>query len=181
VQDVNGDSLINQNDRVILGSPNPKWTSGVSNIFSYKGFDLGLYAYISWGGMLNSIRSRISMGGRYQQLDVPYWTPENMSNSYPKPVLNNDIPLFGSALQFQDASFVRIRSISLQYNFAKEIIGRYLKANNLSVYVNAVNPFLFSKFKILDPEVVNAGTGSTTGTSVFFSTKCFVFGIKLGL
>ncbi|MBO9660890.1 MAG: hypothetical protein J7527_18855, partial [Chitinophagaceae bacterium] len=85
------------------------------------------------------------------------------------------------ALQYQDASFVRIRSISLQYNFPKSFISKYLRANNLSVYVNAVNPFLFSKFKILDPEVVNAGTTSSVGTSVFFSTKSFVFGLKLGL
>jgi TonB-linked SusC/RagA family outer membrane protein len=181
VSDLNGDSLINQNDLTVLGSPNPSWTSGVNNTVSFKNFDLSVYAYISWGGMLNSIRSRISMGGRYQQLDVPYWTPENGSNTYPKPVLNNDIPLYGAALQYQDASFVRIRSISLQYNFSRDLISKYLHANNLSVYFNVVNPFLFSKFKILDPEVVNAGTVSTTGTSVFFSTKSFVFGLKLGL
>ncbi|MCG2614240.1 TonB-dependent receptor [Terrimonas sp. NA20] len=181
VRDINGDSLINQNDLTVLGSPMPSWTSGFNNTFTYRNFDLSVYAYISWGGMLNSIRSRISMGGRYQQLDVPYWTAENKSNEYPKPILNNDIPLFGAALQYQDASFVRIRSISLQYNFPKSFISKYLRANNLSVYVNAVNPFLFSKFKILDPEVVNAGTTSTVGTSVFFSTKSFVFGLKLGL
>lgn len=179
VRDTNGDSALSAADFVILGSPTPKWTGSINNTFSYKGFDLSIFIYISQGAMLNSTRTRPNMSGRYPIQDINYWTPTNASNEYPKAQTGSDIPFYGEALQFKDASFVRVRSINLQYNFPRTSISKW--ANNLSVYVNAVNPFLFSNYKQLDPEVTNAGTTSSVGTAVFLSSKSFVLGFRLGL
>ena len=183
VQDLNGDTVINDADRVILGSPNPKWTGSINNTFSFKGFDLSSFIYISRGSLVRDFRP--GLVGRYPGQKVNYWTPTNPSNEYQQPNRTTDIPLYWQSLSFRDGSFVRVRSIQLAYHLPASMLER-LSLNNMTVSFNAVNPFIFSKYKRYDPETVPYNStypqGSTANPApTSYSYRSFVFGLRMGL
>jgi TonB-dependent starch-binding outer membrane protein SusC len=180
VADLNNDQVINAQDQMVLGSNRPKWSGSVNNTFSYKGFDLTFLVYARVGQLINNINYRPGLGGRYQGIQFDYWTPDNPSNAFPRPVRNVDIQPFGAALQYQNGNFVKVRNISLNYTLPQALTTR-LKASSLSVYVNAVNPFLFTDFKALDPEVTDPGTGSAENAQARgLSTRSLVLGLRVG-
>ncbi|MDR6341440.1 TonB-linked SusC/RagA family outer membrane protein [Filimonas zeae] len=181
IADLNGDSLFDgSNDRRVIGSPSvPKWSGSVTNTFSYKNFDLSIYVY----GRVGTTAAYGSplLEGRYQEgKKFNYWTPTNPSNEAPRPNRGAAQPLYASSMQYQSGTFFRVRSISLNYNFKKELISK-IKANNLSAYVNLVNPFLFTKYDGLDPEVTQQGATSGERSQAWgASTKSVVVGIRVG-
>jgi TonB-linked SusC/RagA family outer membrane protein len=180
VADLDNNNVINSLDLTVVGSNRPKWSGSVNNTFSYKGFDLTFLVYARIGQLINNINYRPGLGGRYQGIQFDYWTPENPSNEFPRPIRNVDIQQYGSSLQYQNGNFVKVRNISLNYTVPQALTSR-LKASSLSVYVNAVNPFLFTKFKALDPEVTDPGTGSAENVQARgLSTKSLVFGLRVG-
>jgi TonB-linked SusC/RagA family outer membrane protein len=181
VRDLNGDTLINASDKVVLGTHNPDWTAGITNTFTYKNFELNFNVYIRQGGMYRVPRP--GFVGRYQSFEANYWTPTNPSNEYQQPTRTSDIPLYWEALGYRNASFVKVRNISLSYRVPETLLSK-IKVSSLSFYVNAVNPFLFHKHSKYDPETIQyresftATTANTTPNS--YSFRSFVFGAKLG-
>lgn len=181
VTDLDGNGKINAQDMMVLGSNRPKWTGSINNTFSWKGFDLTFLVYARVGQKINSIYYRPGFGGRYQQVAFPYWTPENPSNEFPRPINNVDIQQFGSSLQYRNGSFVKVRNISLNYNLPQHLVSK-AGAKNVSVYVNLVNPMMFTKnFKGLDPEVTDPGVSSSEhGQTRGLSTKSYTLGLRVG-
>ncbi|HEX8325973.1 MAG TPA: TonB-dependent receptor [Hymenobacter sp.] len=179
VQNTNGDDRINADDYVVLGSNRPKWSGSVNNTFSYKGFDLSFLVYARIGQLAAS-GFRPGLGGRYPGQQVNYWTPTNPSNEYPRPDTRQDQAKNSEGYTFQKGDFVRVRNISLTYTIPQSI-SQKVYANNLAVYVNAVNPFLFTKFKGLDPEASDIGTSSGELVQARnLGTKSLVVGLRLG-
>ncbi|MBC6988754.1 SusC/RagA family TonB-linked outer membrane protein [Hymenobacter sp. BT491] len=165
IKDQNGDGKIDAvNDRIILGSTIPKWAGGITNRFAYKGFDLSFFVYARVGNM---IRSDFHLGtnqlaGRYNNLDINYWTPTNPTNDFPRPNKDQEFPVYNSTLQYFDGTFVKVRNINFGYNFSPGFV-ESLKITGLRVYASIQQPFIFaqyrSKYKGIDPEtsdVVNA-------------------------
>ena len=178
------DSLINdQYDRKIIGTPEPKWEGGMTNRFSYKGFDLTVTAFARWGHM---IRSTLQGGGfantfqgTYNNIKTRFWTPTNGENEFPKPNANRTNTPNNSLLGFFDGSFVKIRVITLGYTLPEKIIKK-LGARSVKFYVTAEDPFiLFSPFVNkhggLDPET--AGTLNVDTPP----TKSFIIGVSIQL
>ncbi|TDH21378.1 SusC/RagA family TonB-linked outer membrane protein [Segetibacter sp. 3557_3] len=182
VVDLNGDTLINAADKTILGYDNAKWTGSLTNTVSYKNFELNFTIYYRHGGMYRVPRP--GMVGRYQSSYANYWTPTNPSNEYQQPTRTSDIPLYWEALGYRNGSFARVRNISLTYRLPESIVSR-LRASNMAVYVNAVNPFLFHKASDYDPETIQyteqfaASTGNPGPGS--YSYRSVVIGVRLGL
>ncbi|MFA5329324.1 MAG: TonB-dependent receptor [Prolixibacteraceae bacterium] len=172
IKDVNGrdengvltnkpDGQINSDDRAILGSAVPDWTGGITNTLSYKGFDFSMLIYARQGQMLNS--SYYDLGGnnwegRRANLNLNYWTPDNPSNEYPQPVQGKSI-LYSSALTYFDGSFIKLKNISLGYDFARNLI-KSKALSSCRIYLSATNPITWSKYDIVDPE-----TGGALSTS----------------
>ncbi|WP_426059813.1 SusC/RagA family TonB-linked outer membrane protein [Hymenobacter sp. B1770] len=179
VVDQNGDKVINANDFVVLGSNRPKWSGSINNTVSYKGFELSALVYARVGQLLATSYSP-GLGGRYPGLAVDYWTPTNPSNEFPRPAIGQDAAKNNSGYPFQSGSFVRVRNISLSYTIPQAISSKFY-ANNLNVYVNAVNPFLFTKFNGLDPEATDVGsTSGELAQARNLGTKSLVVGLRLG-
>jgi TonB-linked SusC/RagA family outer membrane protein len=161
VKDQNGDGRINSDDRIILGSDVPRWSGGLTNRFEYKGFDLSIFAFARMGGMIRSLfhSDNNTLFGRYNNLDVDYWTPNNPTNANPRPNQNQEFPIYGSTLSFFDGSFVKIRNIAVGYNFKSSLLTKW-GVESLRLYASAQQPFIFApyrqKHKGIDPEV--AGT-----------------------
>ncbi|GCC50320.1 TonB-dependent receptor [Chryseotalea sanaruensis] len=167
------DGIIDAKDRVILGSAQAKWSGGLTNRFTYKGFDLSVVLFWRVGGMLVSTfyQSNISnpinsLEGRRNGPKVDYWTPSNPTNAYPSPGLGQ-VPDFGSTLGYFDATYMKIRTISLGYNLPTSWLGK-TGISKCHLYVQAQNPFkaFFSDYVKaggLDPETSGAGGSVTEG------------------
>lgn len=162
VEDVNGDKKLNANDRIFLGSGQPDWEGGMTNRFTYAGFDLTVVAFARMGSTLisNMHRSGGSFTNTYQanynNLKTDYWTPTNGQNFYPKPNAGSTNTPNANLLSYYDGSYLKIRSIGLGYNVAPAVI-RKLGLSSLRVYSTVEEPFiLFSpyvnKYGGLDPE-----------------------------
>ena len=176
VEDVNGDGAIDlTNDRMVLGNDVPKAYGGITNNFSYKGFDLSFMFYYRLGFMIRSSMSndQASMQARYNNIKADYWTINNPTNDYPRPNKNQENITYGSSLQYTDGGYVKLRNITLGYNLPTSIAEK-LKMSNLRVYVTAQNPLIWSKYKLFDPE--RAGNVSSGEMP---SYKLFLGGINL--
>ncbi|CAL1518695.1 TonB-dependent receptor [Chitinophaga sp. MM2321] len=157
VVDQNNDKKIDaNNDRVILGSQLPKWMAGITNIFSYKEWDLSFMIYTRQGVQYSNAMESGTMGqvekGRYNFLALNYWTPDNPTNDYYGLVAKQP---YNSAIFYQDATYWRISDITLGYRLPQKLVNRW-KMSNFRLYGQVTNPFVFTKFISFDPEYNSA-------------------------
>jgi TonB-linked SusC/RagA family outer membrane protein len=147
IVDQNNDGLINADDRVIQGSGVPNFSGGITNRITFKNFDFSafLYARIGQNIRSNYHTSNNSLFGRYNNIDVDYWTPTNPVNTFPKPNQNQEFPKWNSSLNIFDGSFVKVRNINLGYNFA-ENVAKKLGMQSLRIYSSIQQPLIFSSF-----------------------------------
>ncbi len=164
VLDANGvpTRAIGSDDRRIM-SMEPDLIGGFNTTVGYKNFDLNVIGAFQIGGKLisaiHSSNGYLNMlTGRRGQLDIDYWTEENTGAKYPKPggIQSGDNPKYGSTLGYFDAGYLKIRAITLGYNFDKLKAVKDLGISHLRLYATIQNPFvLFSPFNNesgLDPE-----------------------------
>ena len=191
---------IGPDDRQII-SMEPKFTGGFSTRVAYKGFDLNVITAFKCGGKLISTLHHANgylnmLTGRRGQVDVDYWTEENTNAKYPKPggIQSGDNPKYGSTLGYFDASYWKVRNISLGYNFDQQKWLKNFGIQSLRAYVSIQNPFVicspFHKETGLDPETNSYGNENvavTSGIQSRFltvgtnspSTRNYLFGINL--
>ncbi|GAB3280691.1 TonB-dependent receptor [Larkinella harenae] len=170
------DGVINADDRTILGSTVPKWSGGITNRFSFKGLDFSFLVYARQGQMIRSDFHYLGGNqwqGRYNSLNFDFWTPENPTNKIPMPYAAS-APLYSDAVRFFDGSFVKIRNITLGYTLPKNWVTK-AKLSSLRLYATADNAFIFSPYKLVDPETSNG----IVGGSVPMTSATYVFGMNL--
>ncbi|MEX2347144.1 MAG: TonB-dependent receptor [Balneolaceae bacterium] len=177
LRDVNGDGSITEADRVILGSDMPTWNGGIGNRFRYKDFDLSVFLFGSFGHTVYNqfLVNNSSLQGRYNNLNVNYWTPDNPSNDTPKPDGTREFPLNSSSRGYESGDFVKIRNIQFGYNLPASTLSE-IGIRSARIYVNADTPIVFSNLEDgLDPEsyagVIGAGNGP--------STRLFTVGVNI--
>ena len=171
--DKNGDNKIDpNNDRTIISNTRPNYIFGMTNTISYKGFDLSVLLYgrlkywYSTGGE--------SEGGRGTQRLINYYTENNQNSEFQKPIYTAGAgDPYSVILGYQNASFIKIRNISLAYNMNSSILKK-TGISSLRLYAQATNPgMLFSKIKYIDMDVVNS-TSNPTG----IANRGVTFGIN---
>lgn len=163
VVDQNKDGKISSStgidDRVVLGNQLPKWMAGINNSFTYKNWDLSFFIYTRQGVQFQNSLLSGTMGelgsNRYNHLNLNYWTVDNPTNDYFGVWQGNP---YRQAIQYKDASFWRLANVTLGYNLPKSVLNK-IKFGNLRFYVQATNPFVYTKEKNIwmDPEF-NSGT-----------------------
>ncbi len=148
LMDVNGDTTISDMDRVVLGTPRPKWIGGLNSVMTYKGFDLTVFLYARIGHMVSDgIEGQWSPDRRENSMIRDYWTPNNPTNDYPKmdPTLTRSGWSEATVLRYKDGSFVKIRDITLGYTIPASIT-RKAYISSARVYLTAKNAFAFGKY-----------------------------------
>jgi TonB-linked SusC/RagA family outer membrane protein len=152
ILDLNNDGKFNDADKTILGNTYPKWTGSFSTRIDYKFLDLGAQAITRQGFMIrNDVARGNTLAGRYNGVKVDFWTPDNPSNTAPRPDKNTESPFFSDARGYEDGSFTRIRNITVGATVPERYISR-VGAQSFRIYFTAQNPFLFTNSTVIDPE-----------------------------
>ncbi|MBS1751392.1 MAG: TonB-dependent receptor [Bacteroidetes bacterium] len=168
--DINGDTAIDANfDRVIIGNTRPRWIVGMTNSFSYKSFELSIFLYGRLKYFYNT--GGESETARGVQRTINYYNENNMNAEYQKPVYSEGSgDAYYPALGYKEASFIKIRNISLGYNLTSKTL-KTSAISGLKIYVQVVNPgMLFSKISWMDMDVVEPtyNRGITIGINATF-------------
>jgi TonB-linked SusC/RagA family outer membrane protein len=179
VVDSNGDNVIStspgKDDRQVLGTQLPNYIMGMTNHFTYKDFDFSFLMYYRNG----TIFSNALFGGgtmadytnaRYNHIVLNYWTRNNPTNDMYGVGISQP---YKNAIAYQNANFLRISDITLGYTMPKVKLDKF-SIDRLRLYVQVINPFVFTKYKSLDPEYNSATYIDDVPNSVY------TFGINLG-
>ncbi|HMV10577.1 MAG TPA: SusC/RagA family TonB-linked outer membrane protein, partial [Cyclobacteriaceae bacterium] len=171
--DKNDDGDITTDDRTVVGNPQPKFIGGFTNTFSYAGFDLSVFLQFTYGNdVFNGSRLFLEslQGGDNQTTDVlRRWKQPGDITDIPRATLE---PVAAdnkrvSSRFIEDGSYLRVKNVTLGYNFNKELLDR-VHISSLRLYVSAQNLFTFTKYSGLDPEVNYSGNStSLIGTDFF--------------
>jgi len=178
--DLNDDGVINNLDRAHLGSPFPDFIYGVSANFTYGNFDLSLLVqgvqgndvYFLYGNFAYEVQSR---GFNSYRDILDRWTPDNPNGSIPKVSIddrNSNRRI--STRWLEDGSYVRLKNISLGYDFAKLLQSPAVQS--FRAYVSVQNAITITKYSGLDPEI-QANTNDTQGFNI---SSDFAVGIDWG-
>lgn len=156
-EDGNFDGIIDDNDRQIIGDPNPDFTFGINNTVTYKDFDLNVFFQGAVGGEIYNLTAiQLYNGDSNGLTDVlNSWTPENTNTDIPRAAVRGRER---SSRFVEDGSYLRLKNIALGYSLPSSLTEKIgLGAVRLSV--SAQNLLTFTSYSGLDPEVSYFGSG----------------------
>ncbi len=190
-KDLNGDGIIDENDRTVIGNPMPDFTFGFNNTFRWKGFDLNIFFngsygndvlnYLSinmtnmkstWTNQLAVVKDRAQIipvdaskvypDGQSWLDDVTNQKVANPSATIPAAHLNDPADNDRISDRYvEDGSYIRLKNITLGYTLEKKWLQK-LRLENVRIYVNLQNIHTWTKYKGYDPEV-GASTQDSSG------------------
>lgn len=167
-------------DFIIAGSTDPKAFAGLNNSFTFKGFSLDVFLqYVKQDG-LNLLQYYYKSGSMNNVWDsyLGYWKQPGDMSSLPKPSINPNLQNYNfsrSDRGVSDASYLRIKNISLSYSLPTEVLKK-IKLNNCRIYMQANNVYTFTKYKGYDPETQSSTVG---GYSSIPPIRMITLGVNL--
>lgn len=190
-RDLDGNGIINDNDRMLMGSSNPRFSGGWNNTFKYKGFQLDVFAHYMSGNNTYSEWKQTSLArvgylaGVLTEYAENRWTGPGTTNKYARAIngsARSGFNTMNSDRFLEDGSFVRLRTVTLGYNFTPRLLDR-IKMKSLRLYCQADNLLLFTPYSGYDPEVSNNLDPSKFGVDIFSmpAPRTFNFGLNIGL
>ena len=190
-EDVNKDGVINESDRVFLGSFLPKFSYGLNLGANYKGFDFSAFFQGVQGNKIYNATRVITEGmvrffnAGTQVLDA--WTPTNTDTNIPRAVLGDPNQNSRTSTRFlEDGSYLRLKNVMLGYTITPNSLQTLTNGTvkSLRVYVSAQNILTFTKYSGYDPEVGNRTTSSSLTNGIDFAVypqpKAFQVGLQVG-
>lgn len=202
-RNMDGNDVIDENDKTVIGNASPKFYGGLNNNFAYKGFDLSIFFTFSYGNeVLNATKLVTSKVGRenYNALDVMNshnrWmtindrgeratdpaelAAMNQGKSVASWHDNQEGNKYIHSWAVEDASFLRLSNVTLGYTFPKQLI-RKIKLSNLRVYATGNNLFTWTPYTGFDPEVSNMRSPLTPGVDFgsYPRSRSFIFGVNI--
>ena len=178
-KDLNGDGVINEDDRTILGSPTPSWTFSMNNRFEFYGLDIELYLQGAAGNMIyNGNRSTLeAMSVAQNQLTstLDRWRPDYHSTSMPRAVFSDPNKNNRVSDRFlEKGDYLRLKSITIGYTLPKHLTSK-ARMEEVRFSVSGQNLYTLTSYTGLDPEVGGSGIDS----NVYPLTRNFTFGINI--
>lgn len=153
--DLDGNNIIDDNDRSVVGTLDPKYYGGFGTTLSYKGWALNAFFNYSHGAkrisyLYNSLIGSTGMSAASGDL-LDRWTPENTNTLIPRVAYGESVYSYGNVdLGVQDASFLRLSNCTISYTFDQKLRPSFL--DRLRLYVSGTNLLLWTKDKGFDPE-----------------------------
>lgn len=187
-RDTNGDGKITEDDRVILGNPNPDIFGGLTSNMSWKGLNLNAFFQFSEGNDIMNFGLRGTMFMRNQDnvitRNLERWTPENPDTDVPRVAIgdpNNNRRV--SSFLVEDGSYLRLKTLTLSYDLPEQLLSNTF-LGNVNFYAMATNLWTATNYSGVDPEVStfggNEGAALGVDNDTYPSGKTYTFGVKVG-
>lgn len=190
-KDLNGDGVIDAEDRTFIGSPHADLTYGINLSAAYKAFDFTLFFQGSYGNDIYDLSRyyndffNLANYNKHGRI-LNAWTPQNTNTDLSRVSLNDlNNNIRPSSYYVQDGSYLRLKTFQVGYSFP-ESIAQKIKASRFRVYFEAYNLFTITDYDGLDPEIGlqsytsddrNLDIGVDRG--IYPSSKTFTFGINI--
>jgi TonB-linked SusC/RagA family outer membrane protein len=185
-RDLNGDGVVNGQDRGFMGNPNPDFTYGLNNTLSFKGFDLNIFLQGSQGNDVYNLNRYYLEGGlaaatNAGTIALDRWTGPNTSNYVPRAVYNDpNQNIRVSSHYVENGSYLRMKLLTLGYNIPASLL-THLHTQRARVYVSAQNLFTITKYTGFDPELGNQGGSFGVDRGIYPQSRVFLAGLNIGL
>ena len=188
--DVDGNGNINDNDRVVMASSNPKFSGGWNNTFKYKNVQLDIFANYMYGNHVYSEWQQTSLArigylaGALENIVENRWTGPGSTTKFPRSIngaARSGFNTMNSDRFLEDGSFIRIRTATLSYNLTGSFLNR-LNMKSFRIYCQADNLLLLTKYSGYDPEVSSDLDPSKFGMDRFNmpAPRTISFGVNVG-
>ncbi|MFN8255313.1 MAG: TonB-dependent receptor [Bacteroidales bacterium] len=180
-KDQNNDGVLNDDDRVKLGDPNPDFTGGLNISADWKGFDLNMFWYTALGQQVWNATYRYDLlYANYKYEALGRWTGPGTSNYFPRLTMNDANNNWKTASDFfvKDASFVRLRNLSLGYTLPTNL-SKVAKISKIRIYIAAENLLTFTKYKGFDPEIGGGPFSLGIDHGVYPQARTFLGGLSI--
>ena len=180
-KDINGDGKISDLDRTFIGSPIPKFTYGLNNTISWKGFDLNAFIQGSQGNKVYNLNRVYTEGGLTSNGNsstrvLARWTGAGTSNEVPRAIAGDpNQNLRVSSYFVEDGSYLRLKVLTLGYSLPKAFLNRF-GTQTVRVYGTAQNLVTLTKYSGFDPELGSSGIDR----GIYPQSRVYLAGISLG-
>jgi len=173
IKDINNDGVISADDRQIIGQNDPKFMWGMNNTWSFNNLSLSVFLHGVHGVTKNNVlkSDNVYTGVRRNTTRKNWWTPENPNNEWYMNHIDAHRMQGVGANNYEDASFIRIKDISLSYDLGRSLL-RNTGINKFQIYLTGRNLFTITDWEGLDPEL--------SGQRNIPLQKEFVFGLNFG-
>lgn len=167
-RDLNGDGIVNAEDRTIIGSPHPDFTGGLDLGLQYKNWDFSTTLFASIGNDIFDVQREFyvwrnfSTTVRKDRL-TDSWTPDNRDAKYPQLDQSDTFSYALSDDYVQDGSYLRLRNLQIGYNFPAGVVPG---ARDVRVFVQAENLFTITGYDGLDPSLPAANVSNSRGADI---------------
>jgi TonB-linked SusC/RagA family outer membrane protein len=187
-RDLNGDKVINDDDRAMIGNPWPDLEGGITNTVSWRGFDASAFLQFSLGNdILNAQQIYMAQygsgGDNHTTAALDRWTPTNMNTNEPRAIWGDPNRNTRFSDRFvEDGSYWRVKNVVLGYTLSPTLVSRAMRARTVRVYVQAQNLKTFTDYSGFDPEVNSNGNSSTARGEDFYALpqpRTITFGLNL--
>ncbi|WP_034920000.1 SusC/RagA family TonB-linked outer membrane protein [Gillisia sp. CAL575] len=162
--DINGDNVIDTNDRTNIGDPIPEVTMGLNINLNYKNFDFTAYTYASIGNDMVRNYGRTQPNVNRHALYLDRWTGAGTSNEVPKLTTAASSNIAFSDFYVEDASYVRLQNVQIGYLLPADLLTR-IGVNKIRIYGSVSNLFTLTEYNGYDP---SASSGSPIGGGIDF-------------
>jgi TonB-linked SusC/RagA family outer membrane protein len=185
-RDLNGDGVIDENDRCIIGDPNPDVSLGLNLTFRYKALTLDMFFAGDFGFDIQNHMKRQLLSMNYGSLStnrsvdiLNAWTPTNTNTDIPALSLtdDNNESRF-STYYVEDGSYMKMKYLKLGYSLPKKFVQK-IGASNLNIYGQVENVFTLTKYTGLDPEILPGEYGARIDNGAYPRPRTFTIGLNL--
>lgn len=188
-EDLNGDQVINDQDRTVIGNPHPDFVYSLGINAAYKNWDLVAFFYGSQGNDIFDMTRYFTDFGVFdgarsvRLLDA--WSPENPTSSMPSVTSNpSSYENITSSYYIQDGSFLKLKNLQIGYTFpVEQFFGKNTSLGNLRVYAGVTNLFTITSYDGLDPEITATPSDYPAigvDLGVYPQARQYLFGLSLG-
>ncbi len=185
-RDLDGNGVIDDNDRCIIGNPNPDLSLGLNLVFKYKALSLDMFFSGDFGqDAINHMKRQLysmSFGNLATNRSVKVldaWTPQNTGSDIPALSLtddNNEARF--SSYYVENSSYMKMKYLRLSYTFPEKI-AKAIGGQNIDVFGQVENVFTITKYKGLDPELLPGEYGSLLDNGAYPRPRSFTLGVNL--
>ncbi|WP_234733042.1 SusC/RagA family TonB-linked outer membrane protein [Tellurirhabdus bombi] len=188
--DKNGDGRISPDDGQVIGNAQPKLFGGLTNRFSWKGFDLSVFFQSSYGNKIlnfsntTSLNTGADLQNNQSRKALERWQNPGDMTSVPRYVYQNSYNNYHSSRFIEDGSYLRLKNVSIGYAIPKKYLQRLRIVSTARIFASGTNLWTLTRYSGPDPEVSTLD-GSTTAQGIDFFTvpqyKMMTVGVTLNL